>query len=188
VLAALRRATAARHAELDRTLAIGGAAPGLHDYRDHLAMLHAWLVPLEHWLAGYADGPQGPAAPPAVRRSLLIEADLAHPCMPPAAGAPAPQAPWPAGASAAYRWGVSYVIEGAQLGGAVLYQRLAGPLAPHPLDYLRGAPDGPGPRWRSFMLALRREVTDAHQIDAACAGACAAFDRILALRAHALPN
>jgi heme oxygenase len=78
---------------------------------------------------------------------------------------------------------VAYVVEGAQLGGAVLYQRLAASLAPHPLRYLRGDPAGPGPRWRMFMLALKEHVRSEDEIADACAGACAAFDRILALHA-----
>jgi heme oxygenase len=49
-----------------------------------------------------------------------------------------PQAAWPLDASPAWRWGVCYVIEGSQLGGAVLYKRLHERLAPHPLRYLKG--------------------------------------------------
>lgn len=64
----------------------------------------------------------------------------------------------------------------------MLYKRLAGQLAPHPLRYLRGAGEaGPGPRWRAFMLALREQVTTPEASIEACAGACDAFDRILAL-------
>ncbi len=136
-------------------------------------MLRAWLGPLEAWLAQFDDG----LLP--LARTEVIDADLA--------GIPGacPQTDllgWPAGASAAYRWGVRYVIEGSQLGGAVLYQRLAQPLAPHPLRYLRGAPEGPGPRWRAFMLALQGAVTTPGEIADACVGACDAFDRILGLR------
>jgi hypothetical protein len=76
---------------------------------------------------------------------------------------------------------VCYVIEGSQLGGAVLYQRLAGALAPHPLRYLRGEGGGPGPRWRAIMQALRGAVRTPGEIADACEGACAAFDRMLAL-------
>jgi heme oxygenase len=89
---------------------------------------------------------------------------------------------WPADASAAYRWGVCYVVEGSQLGGTVLYRRLAGQLAPHPLNYLKGGSEGPGPRWRRFTEALREQVRGSAQVGEACAGARDAFDRILALR------
>lgn len=172
MLGALRAATAGRHAELDSGLPIGRTDATLEDYRNHLLMLRAWLAPLEAWLAGFGDGPQ---ALPAKERLAVIEADLGE------CGQIA-DAAWPADASAAYRWGVCYVIEGSQLGGAVLYQRLKEQLAPHPLSYLRGEAEGPGPRWRLFTQAMRAQVTSADAIAEACRGACDAFDRILALQ------
>jgi heme oxygenase len=182
-VAALRLATASRHQELDSGLPIGALDASLHDYAVHLAMLRAWLAPLQDWLAGFADGPQFDQA----GRLALIEQDLAEAGMP-AAPAPAlalqPAAAWPANASPAWRWGVCYVIEGSQLGGAVLYQRLHERLAPHPLRYLKGDAAGPGPRWRAFMQALRAHVRSPQEILDASAGACAAFDRILALGMH----
>jgi heme oxygenase len=182
-VAALRSATASRHQELDSGLPIGAADASLHDYAAHLAMLRAWLAPLQAWLMGFTDGPQFDQA----GRLALIEQDLAEAGMP-AAPAPAsalqPAAAWPADASPAWRWGVCYVIEGSQLGGAVLYQRLHERLAPHPLRYLKGDAAGPGPRWRAFMQALREHVRSPQEILDASAGACAAFDRILALGMH----
>ncbi len=182
-LSALRAATAQRHAILDGGLAIGGPGATLHDYRAHLSMLRAWLGPAECWLAGFDDGPQSSDAPPVILRTPALDADLAHPAMPAGPLTRRPERDWPNGAGAAYRWGVCYVIEGAQLGGAVLYRRLAPQLAPHPLDYLRGSDDGPGPRWRSFTQALGAALRTPDEIAQACRGACDAFDRILALRA-----
>ncbi|MDB5960066.1 MAG: heme oxygenase [Massilia sp.] len=181
-IAALRHATSAQHDILDSGLPLAKADATLTDYVDHLQMLARWLRPIDAWLANFTDGPQGPEAPPKVDRMAAIAADLAG------AGAVLPAAsldPWPPGASSAYRWGVAYVVEGSQLGGAVLYKRLAGRLAPHPLAYLQPGADGPGPRWRAFMAALREQVhSDAEVIDA-CTGAREAFARILALGRHA---
>jgi len=179
VLAALRTATASRHERLDSGLPLSAPLPSLEDYSAHLRMVRDWLVPLERWLAGFSDGPQSEPTLPPTRRLALIDADLAEPGMQDAP--PRRPADWPRDASAAYRWGVAYVIEGAQLGGAVLYGKLVGPLAPHPLRYLRGEEGGPGPRWRAYMLALRTHVTSPAEIAEACAGACAAFDAILEL-------
>jgi heme oxygenase len=182
-VAALRSATASRHQELDSGLAVGAPDASLHDYAAHLAMLRAWLAPLQAWLMGFADGPRFDQA----GRLALIEQDLAEPGMPVAplpASASQTDAPWPLDASPAWRWGVCYVIEGSQLGGAVLYQRLHERLAPHPLRYLKGDAAGPGPRWRTFMQALRANVRSPQEILDASAGACAAFDRILALGMH----
>jgi heme oxygenase len=177
-LAALRSATATRHEELDSGLPIGAADASLADYAAHLAMLRAWLAPLQDWLAGFDDGPRFDQA----ARLALIDRDMDEPGMP-AAQPPksAADAGWPRDASPAWRWGVCYVIEGSQLGGAVLYQRLRERLSPHPLRYLKGSEAGPGPRWRGFMLALREHVRSPQEIAEASAGACAAFDSILAL-------
>jgi len=182
-LAALRSATASRHQELDSGLPIGAPDASLADYASHLAMLRAWLAPLQAWLPGFQDGPRFDQA----GRLALIDQDLAERGMPSApaaaiATAAAAAPAWPSGASAAWRWGVCYVIEGSQLGGAVLHQRLHERLAPHPLRYLKGIDAGPGPRWRIFMQALREQVRTPAEIAEACAGACAAFDSILALR------
>ena len=183
VLAALRHATAARHERLDSALPLSSLDATLADYAAHLHLLQDWLAPLQAWLNGYGDGPQGPAGLAPAPHLALIEADLAESSLAGYDGAAHLDArPWPHDASAAYRWGVAYVVEGSQLGGAVLYKRLVQQLAPHPLRYLRGAGEaGPGPRWRAFMLALREEVNTPEASIEACAGACDAFDRILAL-------
>ncbi len=175
-LTALRAATASRHAALDAGLPIGAPDASLHDYIAHLVLLRTWLVPLHAWLAGFADGPQFDVSV----RLARIDADLSDAGYA-STGMPNGDA-WPATASSAYRWGVHYVIEGSQLGGVVLYERLRERLAPHRLRYLKGDDAGPGPRWRVFMQALRADVRTPAEIADACAGARAAFDRILALR------
>lgn len=192
VLTALRQATAQRHAVLDSRTPLAAPAPDLRAYHDHLRLLEAWLAPIQRWLeqpgeAALPPLPPLPLSPPPAsalaRRDYLalIRADLAHPSL---AAMPRStltvDAEWPAHASEAYRWGVAYVIEGSQLGGAVLYKRLAQRLAPHPLDYLRGA-GSPGPRWQQFLGAMRASVTTAAQIDDACRGARQAFDSLIAL-------
>lgn len=188
VLAALRAATAARHAELDANTPLAAPHVDLAAYGAHLRLLERWLAPVPAWLAGFDDGPQLPDYLGAIR------ADLAHGALAAAAArlerataGPADQAgqampafSWPEQAGAAYRWGVCYVVEGSQLGGAVLYKRLAPALAPHPLAYLRGN-GSPGPRWQQFLAALRTHVVEPAQIEAACAGARDAFDRLIAL-------
>ena len=183
-LAALRAATDSRHQQLDSGLPIGADDASLSDYASHLAMLRAWLAPLQSWLRGFDDGPQSGPQFDQAGRLALIEQDLSEQGMP-AAPLLAPAAQdWPSAASPAWRWGVCYVIEGSQLGGAVLYQRLHERLAPHPLRYLKGADKGPGPRWRAFMQALREQVRSPEDLREASAGACAAFDSILALGMH----
>ena len=174
VLAALRAATAERHAELDAHTPLAAAQVDLAAYGAHLRLLEQWLAPVPAWLERFDDGPRLPDYLGAIR------ADLAHPSLALSAAQAVAQPAWPMQASAAYRWGVCYVVEGSQLGGAVLYKRLAPALAPHPLAYLRGA-GSPGPRWQQFLAALRAHVVDADQIDEACRGARDAFDSLIVL-------
>ncbi|WP_371867849.1 biliverdin-producing heme oxygenase [Duganella levis] len=180
VLTALRAATADRHAELDSRTPLAAAAPDLRAYRDHLRLLEAWLAPLQAWLDSYPDGPRQQMPPRDYLAQLRIDlADASLKALPVAAPL-AVQQPWPKQASAAYRWGVSYVIEGSQLGGAVLYKRLAVSLVPHPLGYL-GGQGSPGPRWQQFLAALRADVVTPAQIEQACQGAQQAFDSLIGL-------
>ena len=176
VLTALRQATAQRHAELDSSTPLAAGEVDLLAYHDHLRLLEQWLAPIQQWMAQFDDGPALPAYLDAIRE------DLAHPALAgmPTAAHRADVVPWPAQCGAAWRWGVCYVIEGSQLGGAVLYKRLAERLAPHPLHYLRGA-GSPGPRWQQFLGALREHVVDAEDIAQACAGAQQAFDSLIGL-------
>lgn len=159
--------------------------PTLADYQQHLRILHAWLAPLEAWLRRFADGPQDPGLLPPRARLALIERDLAHPVLRGMEDAPPPpdasSSLAPLEANAAWRWGACYVIEGLQLGSAVLVRRHAGTFAPHALDYPGGDGNAPGPRWHAFVAAMRRAVHTPRDVDLACAGARAAFDRLIAL-------
>ena len=178
VLAALRQATAQRHAELDSKMPLAAGDVDMRAYQDHLRLLEQWLAPIQDWLARCDDGP----APPAYLKA--IREDLAHPAL--AGMTPLPSMTdggatgWPTQCGVGWRWGVCYVIEGSQLGGAVLYKKLAERLAPHPLTYLRGV-GSPGPRWQQFIVALRENVVSPQQIADACHGAQQAFDNLIAL-------
>lgn len=199
VLAALRAATGARHALLHEIMPLSVESVALRDYLSHLAILRDWLEPLEAWLAAFSDGPQSPSRLPIVavpmNRLALIEADLAHES---AHEAMASQdlacllrsergRGWQGDASAAYRWGVGYVIEGSQLGGAVLFARLKDRLAPHPLAYLNAGRESLGARWQAFLRAMTVEVSTPKLIDEACRGAAEAFDRLIELARRPAP-
>jgi heme oxygenase (biliverdin-IX-beta and delta-forming) len=179
VLGALRQATAQRHAELDSSTPLAMGEVDLRAYHDHLRLLEQWLAPIQDWMARFDDGPRLPAYLQAIREDLTHAAFSGMPAQSSALDG-GTAVDWPAQCGAAWRWGVCYVIEGSQLGGAVLYKRLADRLAPHPLNYLRGA-GSPGPRWQQFIAALREHVVDAQEIAEACEGARQAFDSLIAL-------
>jgi heme oxygenase (biliverdin-IX-beta and delta-forming) len=184
-LGALRAATAERHELLHEIMPLSLDSVALRDYLAHLRILRDWLEPLEAWLGAFSDGPQSPQLPARMNRLALIDADLAHESVQPqdraAALASNPAHRWQGGASAAYRWGACYVIEGSQLGGAVLYARLKDRLAPHPLGFLHAGRESLGARWQAFHRALAAEVSGPNLIEEACRGAADAFDRLIEL-------
>ena len=197
VLGALRAETAERHELLHGIMPLSVESVALRDYLAHLEILRDWLTPLEAWLGTFGDGPQSPASPPRMDRLTLIAADLAHESVEPQDrnGIFVPQTEhiehiehielsghgWRGNASAARRWGVCYVIEGSQLGGAVLYAQLKDRLAPHPLGYLSAGRESLGPRWQAFLRGMVSEVDTPSLIDEACRGAADAFDRLIEL-------
>ncbi len=189
-LSALRLATKESHARLDASLPLGRADASLEDYRHHTLALSAWLAALQPHLAtlqplapgfdfacsarlrtlqadwqathtGQADGEAGFGAASTCTQRMVAQALSAF-------GAPG---------HAAVCWGLAYVVEGSQLGGQFLYQRLAPRLAPHPLRYLQGQGGaGTGLRWKQFTRLLDASVRHPADIQAACAGARAGFD------------
>jgi heme oxygenase len=186
-LEAIREATGRQHAALEQAMPLSRDDATLIDYRDHLLLLKAWLVPIETWLAEFDDGAQSTRILTSIERAPLIEADLSEPSMTPA---PAVKAiAWrPRRTSQAYRWGVAYVVEGSQLGGKVLHSRLGARLAPHPLRYLASSGLAVSARWRTFIAALQTALTDEAQIADACDGANDAFDALIGVVDASLVN
>ncbi len=189
VIPALRAATTERHELLHRIMPLSLDSAALRDYLLHIALLREWLAPLEAWLGQFSDGPQSAALAPRLNRLALIDADLAHDAARDSMGAREPTDAdaashpqrWHGDASAAYRWGACYVVEGSQLGGAVLYARLKDRFASHPLGFLSAGRESLGPRWQAFVRAMSAEVNTPSAIDDACRGAADAFDRLIEL-------
>jgi heme oxygenase len=179
VLLALRTATSALHARLDAHLPIAREGASLQDYVAHLGVLQPWLLGLREALAGH-----GPALDVVVRhvdaKLADVAQDLAEAGHAPRAGAQAlARGSAPAREATAYAWGLAYVLEGSQLGGAVLHRRLRERLAPHALRYLDAGEEGVAARWREFVHRLRGAVADRAAVQQAQRGAVAAFEDLL---------
>ncbi|HRN75847.1 biliverdin-producing heme oxygenase [Ottowia sp.] len=182
----LRGATAERHAQVDRRMPLARAAPDLRDYLRHLCILRDWL----HCRVSAAPQLARLDTVIAQRHSIERDAVLAARLV----GQPLPEVrmldhPAPARRAvpdvesnerAAFDTGTRYVIEGAALGGQVMYRRLHQALAPHPLEHLRGggAPEVAA-RWRAFLAELEAGPWSPALAAAACHGAQAAFDCLL---------
>ena len=158
VLAALREATHATHRTLEGTLHIAAPDAGPPQYRAYLEALWGWLAPFE---AALWSAPWPPSLRPALRdgKRGWIEEDLralglseeglrALPsCAAPQLLTSAPQ-----------RFGVAYVVEGAQLGGQVLLRRLGPALGPRVPRYLFGYGAETSALWRAYTESLEASV------------------------------
>ena len=180
VLLALRTATSALHARLDAQLPIARDGASLQDYMAHLCVLQPWLLGLREALAGH-----GPGLDAVVRHVDAKLADLAQDLVEAGhAGQADTQAIAPRwtvrnGEGAAFAWGLAYVLEGSQLGGAVLHRRLRERVAPHALRYLGAGEEGVAARWREFVQGLRGAVLNEAAVQQAQRGAVAAFEDLI---------
>lgn len=150
-LGEMRDATNDVHARLEKTLRIAAPGAGRDDYLAYIAALWGWLSPFEEklWSAPWPHEMQA-----ALRngKRAWIEADLqsAHaidlqPGDIPVCGFS------PDLDSVGARFGVAYVIEGAQLGTLVLSKTLSPVLAPWSPRWLQGYGETTGMQWRTFM-------------------------------------
>lgn len=151
LLAQLKAATAAHHARVEAVMPSLEQLATPAGYAAALRALHGFHAAWEPviWRApGVAE-----AGMDGGRRKLpLLEADLR------ALGIrPCPAAPRARLAGAAQALGALYVLEGATLGGRIIYRHAAGPLGitpEHGAAYYHGYGDDTGPRWKAFGAAV----------------------------------
>ncbi|MGZ3182121.1 MAG: biliverdin-producing heme oxygenase [Telluria sp.] len=174
-LTALRQATHASHAGLEAELEIAAPGAGRATYLRYLEDLHGWMRGFDEDLWA-ADWPAEIDAPARRGKLAWIEQDLRHARMDDGAIAALPASAFrPDLSTAARRFGVAYVLEGAQLGTKVLRQRLRAPLDGWEPRWLEGYGERNGPHWRAFLSALQDHVRTRQEIDEACAAAVATF-------------
>lgn len=174
-LAALRQATHDIHADFESRLKIALPSAQRHDYRLFIEAMWGWLSPFEHilwqaeWPADmYAERRDGKRA--WLRHDMLgaglSDSDIAA-------------LPWLPCAldlhSSASRFGVAYVLEGAQLGSQVLLRRLGDRLAPWPTRWLVGYGEACGSNWRQFVQSANHHLADETAASHAAASARATF-------------
>jgi heme oxygenase len=162
-LAALRAATRPLHDEIEARMVLSREHAGANEYRLYASALYGWMAEWETAL-WQAPWPTEVEAAQRDNKRAWLQADLAALGMelPPSRAHP------PALDSLAARFGVAYVIEGSQLGGAVLARRLALPTEPR---YLIGYGAALGPRWKSFLAALENNVVASADIECAASTA-----------------
>ncbi|HET7228607.1 MAG TPA: biliverdin-producing heme oxygenase [Longimicrobium sp.] len=173
MLTQLKSATAGYHARVEAAMPSLGELATPAGYAAALRALHGFHAAWEPaiWRTpGMAElGMDGG------RRKLpLLEADLhalgVRPC--------APAAPPARIAGTAEAVGALYVLEGAALGGRIIYRHAAGPLGVTPergAAYYHGYGDATGARWKAFGQAVNRFAGGTPAAARVVAGATACF-------------
>jgi heme oxygenase (biliverdin-IX-beta and delta-forming) len=170
----LETATESAHDRLERLLALDAPDLTLSQYVRYLRLMHAWHAAIEPRLESRALMVLGIDMRSRAKLPWL-EADLAHFDVPPTLF---PRLSLPALASGVAQLGCAYVIEGATLGGAALYTRIAprfrlGPFAG--ASYLFGRGNETGPSWKRFVEALDAAPLDASDREECVESARATF-------------
>lgn len=177
-LEVIRAATAAAHRDLEARLEIARPEAGDDAYLRYLEALVGWLGPLEPALW---SGPWPAKVAPSGRHAKFawLEADLlARGRTSPQIAALPRQHALPPLDSLAQRFGVAYVIEGAQLGGQALLRTLAPRLAPRPTRFLIGYGAESGEKWRTFLSALGLSLRDPRETAHAAESARRTFELV----------
>jgi heme oxygenase len=172
--ARLKHGSAREHAAIEAFLAFDADAWPLERYQRYLVCMHAFHRAVEGAIDGHA--PSGLGLEDRRKTPWLAE-DLAHFDLAPLAAAPA-LSPLH---DAARAIGWAYVLEGATLGGRVLFKPVARrwSLGPHHgATYLFGYGERTGALWREFTHALDAMPLREDEVQAAVAGACEAFSRL----------
>jgi heme oxygenase (biliverdin-IX-beta and delta-forming) len=168
---ALRQATGDVHQQLEQSLTINQPEAGKREYLEYLEDLRGWMASFEAAL-WRAPWPVEMEARERAGKLAWIDSDLRASGMSDHAIQAIPMAGFtPDLASLPARFGVAYVIEGAQLGTRVLGKALAPGLHPWSPRWLEGYGDQNAKRWRVFIDCLEHYLTtdEARRVAAAAA-------------------
>lgn len=176
----LRAATSDVHAGLEAASPLAGPALTPHGYRRYLERLWGYYAALEPALLASPALAGAPMLGLAERRKLAwLDADLR------ALGTSSAQLPLcasiPRSDSVAAVAGCAYVLEGATLGGQVLYRTLSVRLnlgIDRGARFLYGYGEQAGAMWRRFVTALNALEFDSREVDACIAAARSTFETL----------
>lgn len=178
-LAELRRATSDLHAQLEEVLQVNREGADQEKYVDYLRDMHGWLRMVEPalWLA---EWPEAIHAADRLGKLDKIESDLAHAGMSRYAihNLPAPDYA-PDLDTVECRYGVAYVVEGAQLGVRVLAKRLEPVLHGWEPAWLQGYGENSAQRWKEFIACSEAQLQSPQARQAAAEYARQAFASLL---------
>ncbi|MFL6716932.1 MAG: biliverdin-producing heme oxygenase [Burkholderiaceae bacterium] len=171
----MREATRDIHDGFETGLKVARPEAGRDDYLHFISAMYGWLSPFETRL-WQAEWPLALAPQARGQKSAWLECDLRAAGMDDAAIAALPLAPDALLLDTpARRFGVAYVMEGAQLGSQLLARTLKPKLAPWPARWLSGYGENASTYWLSFRKEAELALNDAQSQAEAGAAAAAAF-------------
>jgi len=174
-LSELRLATRQIHESLESLLPVARPDATRTDYDLYAQDMWGWLAAFEAPL-WHARWPAEMEAEARAGKLAWLESDLRHLHGGESVLAALPVCPYrPDLASLASRFGVAYVVEGAQLGTQVLGRRLAPQLAPWSPRWLTGYGERNARNWRAFIACAERRLDSAAARSEAAQAAAAAF-------------
>lgn len=177
-LSTLRAATRDAHLNLEKNLIVTLPNAGRAEYLAYVAALWGWLTPFEAELWN-APWPEHMLAHERAGKRRWIEHDLRAADFSDAAIDALPVSSFsPDMESMAARFGLAYVIEGAQLGGQVLRKALAPALGSWSPRWLQGYGAQTSAKWKVFTECAERDLTTDAARQTAAAAAAQAFDAL----------
>lgn len=175
-----KTATAAQHRRVEQRFPILEPTLTLADYRFWLARLHGFYGPLEGALEPWA--PAMAIDWPARRKTFRLRTDLGYLGLSAEAIAALPCcAALPEVGDLARAFGVTYVLEGATLGGRLIARQLSarlGVAAGAGAAFFTAYGDEVDARWLAFRLRLADSVAAPELEARAIAAACDTFDAL----------
>lgn len=172
----MRIATRDLHDSLEKTLIVTLPRAGRTEYVAYIAALWGWIAPFEEGLWA-ADWPDEMTAAHRGGKRRWIESDLHAAQLDQAAILGIPVSPFmPALGSLPERFGLAYVLEGAQLGTQVLRKRLAPSLGGWSPRWLQGYGPDTSTYWRIFVECAERHLDTPQSRQTAALAARRAFE------------
>ena len=177
VIHEMRLASADIHHSFEQRLAITRTDAGPAEYLAFVCAMWGWLAPFERqlwsldWPAELMQGSRD-----GKRRWLEcdIRAGFGEGMVPEIARSPH----MPKMDTLAERFGVAYVIEGAQMGSQVLRKTMGQALHPWPARWLAGYGDTVGNKWHVFRTSAENHLRSRADIALAAASARATFESL----------
>lgn len=173
----MRRASTAIHHSFEQRLAISKPDAGPKQYLAFVCAMWGWLSPFERQLWSL-DWPAEVVPESRDGKRKWLECDIRAGFGEGMVPAIARSRYRPKMDTLAERFGIAYVIEGAQMGSLVLRKTMGPALHPWPARWLAGYGDTTGSKWHAFRTSAEHHLHSPADMALAAASARATFESL----------